>query len=87
MHGYRPNPELRQAIRRRDHGICQQCGAPGTDVAHIVPWPDGPSDDASNLRLLCTSCNHRERRRLGYGHPVGTDAIRDIMARALVHGS
>ena len=65
-YGYRPSERTRQRIRERDQGICQGCGAPGTDVAHIIPWPEGNHADA-NLRLLCASCNLRERRRWGKG--------------------
>jgi hypothetical protein len=45
------SPEVRDAVNTRDGGICQSCGAPGTDIDHI----DGSSADLSNLQLLCQS--------------------------------
>lgn len=48
----------RQAIKRRDCGLCQECvkdGRPGPGwlVDHIVPLWAGGSDDGSNKQLLC----------------------------------
>ena len=78
-------------VRERNNRTCQGCGAPAKEVAHIVPWPDGPTDDA-NLRILCTSCNHKERRRWAKGHEgeiiphaVPLANLRAIMERALSH--
>ena len=89
--GYRPSLTMREHVLERDKRICQVCGATEhVEVAHIIPWPGGPTD-ASNLRVLCRSCNHRERRRWGANagqpvpaHPVDDTALRAIMERALV---
>jgi hypothetical protein len=48
------SPEVRDAVNTRDGGICQSCGAPGTDIDHI----DGSSADLSNLQLLCRNCHN-----------------------------
>ena len=92
--GYRPSDALLAHVRARDGEACQRCGtttARRYHVAHIVPWPDGPTD-ASNLRVLCQSCNLRERRGWGV-HPrdaaprlqpkTGDTEVRAVMARVL----
>jgi 5-methylcytosine-specific restriction endonuclease McrA len=53
--------EIRPAVLKRDGYTCQLCGAPANAVDHIVPYRDGGTDDLSNLRALCPSCNSRRR--------------------------
>lgn len=55
---------IRQRVIRRDGGVCQSvldegriCGAPGTDVDHIIP---GADHSLSNLQLLCAWCHKRK---------------------------
>ena len=50
----------KQRARRylAQHPECETCGAPATDVDHIMPRPYG-SDDDSNLMALC----HRDHAR------------------------
>lgn len=36
---------------------CAYCGAPGTEVDHIVNRAEGGGDDISNLQLLCSVCH------------------------------
>jgi 5-methylcytosine-specific restriction protein A len=48
----------REAIKRRDNGLCAECIAigrpgPGWLVDHIIPLWNGGSDDESNKQLLC----------------------------------
>jgi 5-methylcytosine-specific restriction protein A len=44
-------------VLERDGHVCQLCGAPANTVDHIVRVVDGGTDDPSNLRALCRSCN------------------------------
>ncbi|MGW4325438.1 HNH endonuclease [Nocardia sp. NPDC004573] len=55
---YRGVPR-RQAdrIRRRDKGICQNCGRPGHDVDHDKNVAAGGTDEDENLQVLCTECH------------------------------
>jgi hypothetical protein len=46
----------REEVKKRDAGVCQECGMPGTDMDHI----DGSSDALENLQLLCGDC-HRAK--------------------------
>ena len=66
MAGYRPSLQLRQRIQERDRGVCQRCGCSDgrMEVAHAVPWPEGPTAE-DNLLLLCKSCNGKDRRPWG----------------------
>lgn len=43
---------------------CALCGARARETDHIVPVSLGGTDDADNLRALCTDCHLRETRRL-----------------------
>lgn len=58
------SPKVRREIFIRDGFKCQECGAyPGKDksvclhVDHIVPVAKGGSNESSNLRTLCDTCN------------------------------
>lgn len=48
-------PRRRTRILRRDHHRCQHCGAPATDVDHIVP---GDDHHDTNLQALCRPCHN-----------------------------
>lgn len=52
------DPEIRDAIYRRDGNACLRCGArqPLT-VDHIVPVVLGGTSNEQNLQTLCRSCN------------------------------
>jgi len=63
---------LRRQIRKRDGGVCQICGANGTDVDHRVPRSAGGSDQPENLWLLCGPC---------HASKTGRDAARARYAR------
>lgn len=51
---------VREAVIKRDGGLCQQCGEPANQIDHI----DGPSSDLANLQLLCDRC-HRDKTNQG----------------------
>jgi 5-methylcytosine-specific restriction protein A len=64
----RPSPAARGydgAWRRRraayleDHPVCAtpRCGAPSTEVDHIVPLNAGGEDHETNYQALCKSCH------------------------------
>lgn len=69
---YRQRQGFKEAIKARDKHTCQICGCKvgevcnlhyalvtQMDVAHIIPWPEGPSTP-DNMRTLCHPCNKRE---------------------------
>ena len=43
---------------------CRLCGAPATEVDHILPVSRGGTDDRSNLRAVCRTCNLRRNAQL-----------------------
>lgn len=47
----------RERIRKRDCGLCQNCGHLGRDVDHDVPLWAGGSDADENKRVLCSVCH------------------------------
>ena len=49
----------RRARVLREEPNCAICGAPATDVDHVVAIADGGTDDRSNLRALCRECHKR----------------------------
>jgi 5-methylcytosine-specific restriction protein A len=57
---------LRQHTMHRDNNTCQVCGAPATEVDHIIPLSRGGTSRTNNLQAICTECNkqknYRERR-------------------------
>lgn len=58
----------REAILRRDNGLCQPCleahrVTSGNDVDHKVPKAEGGSDDDSNLQTICDDCHKTKRAR------------------------
>ena len=59
----------RDAVLRRDHHTCRQCGARQEDgvhleVDHIVPVARGGTNDPYNLQTLCRACNQTKRDHL-----------------------
>jgi hypothetical protein len=61
--------ELRARVLKEEP-TCRACGAPSSDVDHIIAAADGGSDDRANLRALCNPCHkkhtasqNRERRK------------------------
>lgn len=83
------SPQLRNEILERNGFTCQLCGAgPGdTDpcnpnrkvrlhVDHVKPISQGGTDDKSNLRVLCSTCN---QGRSNVQQP--TDTALNILAK------
>ena len=66
------------AMRRRvlaEEPTCRSCGAPATDVDHIIPLANGGTSDRSNLQALCGPCHWSKtngRRQLRPDPPVIT---------------
>jgi hypothetical protein len=58
-HARHLTPAQKAAIRKRDNGLCVQCGRPGAEIDHI----DGSSDDLANLQLLCLDCHDAKTRQ------------------------
>jgi 5-methylcytosine-specific restriction protein A len=55
-----------QQLRRQvlaEEPACRLCGAPSTDVDHIIPKAQGGTDAPSNLRALCAWCHKRSPAR------------------------
>jgi 5-methylcytosine-specific restriction endonuclease McrA len=57
----------RQYILQRDHYLCHYCGAPATEVDHVIPHARGGSDAISNLVASCRPCNLSKGAKLGGG--------------------
>ena len=55
--------KIRARILARDNGICQECGAEGNTVDHIVPRSAGAGDEDWNLQCLCAKCNYSKGGR------------------------
>ena len=48
----------KKIVFTRDGGVCQCCGSFNSlEYDHITPFSCGGSSDASNIQLLCMSCN------------------------------
>jgi 5-methylcytosine-specific restriction endonuclease McrA len=56
---------LRERILARDGHTCVVCGAPATEVDHIMPVSVDGSDEPANLRAVCRRHNPRGRDRRG----------------------
>jgi len=48
---------VRELIFARYGRVCVHCGAPATDVDHLVPIAVGGDDSLENLRPSCARCN------------------------------
>ena len=58
----------RNAIKARDHGLCQLCRVQGVVrigyiVDHRIPLADGGSDEADNKWCLCVPCHDDKTAR------------------------
>ncbi len=59
--------KLRDAVMRRDGGLCVPCLDLGletraTSVDHIRPKSQGGTDDMTNLQAICHRCHARKTR-------------------------
>lgn len=50
-------PRIRREVFREKGRQCLLCGAPATDIDHIVP---GDDHSIENLRPLCSPCHSRK---------------------------
>lgn len=63
----------RKRIRKRDNGECQQCGAPATQIHHVVFRSQGGRGVYENGMLVCHICHdriHRDRKLAEYWQKV-----------------
>jgi hypothetical protein len=51
--------KLRLRVLERDHHRCVYCGAPATEVDHVIPFADGGPSTMSNCVASCRPCNRR----------------------------
>lgn len=51
---------VKKAVFERDNGKCKKCGSSRLlQYDHIIPFSQGGTTTAENLRLLCFGCNQR----------------------------
>lgn len=50
-------PATRRAALNRDQHTCRHCGAPATEVDHIINLAQGGTHHLDNLQALCTPCH------------------------------
>lgn len=55
---------MRAAVLRRDRHRCVDCGAPATEVDHVVPRALGGRTVMTNLAAVCESCHDKRTARL-----------------------
>ena len=62
----------------RHHPYCSECGAPATDVDHIVPLRKGGTNEWANLQSFChrhhSAKTMRESVRAGGSQSLGENA-------------
>lgn len=77
----------RLQIIERDGGVCQECGAPGTQIHHVKPKSSGKGRGVvTNGMLVCQPCHtrlHRNNDRLKFWQEVfkeryGTSYYKDV---------
>jgi hypothetical protein len=67
---------VREAVYELDHYRCVVCDSPeNLSLDHVIPWSQGGSDDMSNLRTMCRSCNSSRGTRTDHEwlRSVGVD--------------
>ena len=80
----------RQVIERQADRRCEYCRAPQRvrgyrfHIEHITPRTLGGSDDASNLALVCASCNLAKGPRTQETDPVSEEVVDVIHPRLQV---
>jgi len=54
---------VKEAVRRRDRDICQECGdmSEYMEFDHITPFSKGAPATVENLQQLCRRCNLKKR--------------------------
>lgn len=61
--GYDRAWQQRRAAFLKRYRVCAECGAPATDVDHVIPKAQGGTDDLANLQPLCHVCHSRKTAR------------------------
>lgn len=51
-------------VRKREKGKCFYCGAPATEVHHIIPLSRGGTNSNLNMVLVCHRCHALRHRHL-----------------------
>jgi len=72
----------RERIRKRDCGLCRNCGHLGKDVDHDVPLWAGGSDADENKRVLCGVCHDAKSKieaRQRAGGAYDRDAVMSVL--------
>lgn len=70
--GYDLAWQKKRAAFLKHYPYCVECGAPATDVDHVIPKRNGGPDDDDNLQPLCHACHSRKTaREVGFGGRVG----------------
>ena len=72
--------DIRQAILKRDHNRCTECGNDGTyilAVHHIHPRSWGGTEHPRNLRTLCDECHVKAHQKLALWNPRVSGAMKD----------
>lgn len=64
--------EMVDRIRARDNNTCVFCGAPASEVHHLIPLSKGGVTTPSNLVCICKACHNKRHAHLflkrgGYG--------------------
>ena len=53
-------------VRTREKGKCFYCGAPATQVHHIVPLSRGGTNSMTNMVLVCERCHRAHHKHMRY---------------------
>jgi predicted HNH restriction endonuclease len=80
--GYRRNPDVIVAVRRRAKGICERCkkkapflrrsdGSPYLESHHWKPLAEGGEDTVENAAALCPNCHRELHHGKSTGEPAG----------------
>lgn len=57
---------MNAAVMEAAGGRCARCGAPASEVDHVVPLARGGGNEVANMRPLCAPC-HRAATREAFG--------------------
>jgi len=59
------NEKVRSEVWRRDHGKCAICDSKNNlQFDHIIPISKGGATTATNLQLLCRTCNQKKSNKI-----------------------
>ena len=53
-------------VRTREKGKCFYCGAPATQVHHIVPLSRGGTNSMLNMALVCERCHKLQHKHMRF---------------------